>query len=90
MTAETEIRSRGLFAYVGQVFSASSCASFARWATAATVATGCWALVHLVRVNHALPDAVALGALAGWMTAPYGINKLAAALRPDAPKETAS
>lgn len=68
-----------IFDYIGRVFGGDTTASFARWATAATVATGCWALVHLVRQNHALPGPLDLGALAMWMTAPYGINKIAAA-----------
>lgn len=67
-----------LFVYIGEVFSSSSAGSFARWATAATIATGCWALVYLVRTNKVLPNAIDLAALAAWMTAPYGINKLAA------------
>lgn len=68
-----------IFTYIAGVFSSDACASFSRWATAVTTTVGCWALVHLVLVNRALPDAIALGALATWMTAPYGINKLAAA-----------
>jgi hypothetical protein len=76
-----------LFAYIGEVFSAGAPASFSRWATAATVSTGCWALVHLVRLNHALPDPTELAALAFWMTTPYGINKIAAAVAPKTPAE---
>jgi hypothetical protein len=76
-----------LFAYIAAVFSSESTASFARWATAATVATGCWALIHLVRSNHALPPPVDLLALSAWMIAPYSINKVAACIgRPDEKK----
>ena len=72
--------------YVAQVFDPNGAASFSRWATLATVVTSCWAIVHLVRVNHALPDALQLGALAAWMTAPYGFNRAMAAFgRPTAP-----
>jgi len=65
--------------YVSQVFDPNGAASFSRWATGATVGTSCWALVHLVRLNHALPDPLQLGALAAWMTAPYGLNRAMAA-----------
>jgi hypothetical protein len=68
--------------YIGQIFSGENCASFARWATAATISIGCWAMIHLVRLNHKLPDAMEIGALAAWMTAPYSINKVAAAFQP--------
>ncbi len=68
-----------IFSYIGSIFDQSLPVSFSRWATAATVATGCWSLIHLVRLNHALPDPTVLAALAFWMTSPYGINKIAAA-----------
>ncbi len=68
-----------LFSYLAQIFDDSCPASFSRWATAATVLTACWAVIHLVRANHALPDPLELGALSIWMTTPYGINKVAAA-----------
>jgi hypothetical protein len=67
------------WAYIRTIFDDSCPASFSKWATAFTVGTSCWAVVHLVRVNHALPDPLVLGALSVWMTTPYGINKIAAA-----------
>lgn len=75
-----------LFTYIGEIFSDGPAASFARWATCTTVSTGCWALVHLVRLNHALPGPLDLTALAAWMTAPYSINKVAAAFAAQNPK----
>jgi hypothetical protein len=68
-----------IFSYIGEIFCSGNVASFARWATVPTIATGCWAVVHVVRSTHTLPDALALAALAAWMTAPYGIGKLAGA-----------
>jgi hypothetical protein len=68
--------------YIAAIFSADNCASFARWATACTVLTGCWAVVNVVRRSGTLPDPVQIAALALWMTSPYGINKVAAAFRP--------
>jgi uncharacterized membrane protein (DUF4010 family) len=68
--------------YIAAIFSADNCASFARWATACTVLTGCWAVIHLVRRTGALPDPTELAALALWMTSPYGINKVVTAFRP--------
>jgi hypothetical protein len=68
-----------MFKYISGIFSSGPSASFARWATAATVATGCWVLIHIVRHNHALPNAMDLTALAAWMISPYSINKIVAA-----------
>ena len=68
-----------LFTYIASIFNESMPSSFSRWATAFTVLTGCWAVIHLVRLNHALPGPADLAALAFWMTSPYGINKIAAA-----------
>ena len=65
--------------YICAILSASSVASFSRWATGCTVLTGCWAVIHLTQLNHALPAPADLAALALWMTAPYGINKVAGA-----------
>jgi hypothetical protein len=63
--------------YVREIFDESTPASFSRWATAATVLTGCWAVVHIVRHGHQLPDPLQLGALAAWMVAPYSVHKVA-------------
>lgn len=71
-------------AYIAEIFSEGTCASFSRWATAATVLTACWILAHLVLVNRALPDPLVIASLAAWMTAPYGINKVMAAFTPPA------
>jgi hypothetical protein len=68
-----------LLEYLCAIFSSSNVASFSRWATACTVLTGCWAVIHLTRINHALPGPADLAALAFWMTSPYGINKIAGA-----------
>lgn len=76
------------FTYLGDIFSSDNGASFGRWATGATVATGCWALFHLVRHNNALPDPLTLAALAAWMTSPYSINKVAALFAPTASTPT--
>lgn len=65
--------------YFLAIFSSSDVASFSRWATFCTVLTGCWVVIHLVRLNHALPGPTDLAALAVWMTSPYGINKVAGA-----------
>lgn len=78
-----------LFSYIAEIFSPGNGASFGRWATAATVATGCWAMVHLVRQNHALPDAIEIAALSAWMIAPYSVNKFAAAF-PTNPQPSAA
>jgi|GEM_PF-2525052 len=67
-----------MFKWLQDVFSGSDCASFARCATALSVATGCWSLIYLVHTNHALPDPATLTTLAVWMTSPYAINKVAA------------
>lgn len=69
----------GLLGWVRGVLSEDSCASFARCATAVTVATGCWSVIAVVRTQHQLPEAASLAALGVWMTAPYAINKATAA-----------
>jgi hypothetical protein len=68
-----------IFSYIASIFDESAPSSFSRWATAFTVLTGCWAVIYLVRTNHALPGPADLLALGVWMTSPYGINKIAAA-----------
>ena len=75
-----------MLAYFKSVFSSDSCASFARVATAGTVITGIFSVLHVVLKTHQLPDGGALAGLGAFMTAPYAVNKAAAAFdrpRPD-------
>jgi hypothetical protein len=67
---------RRLIAYIADIFDATTPTSFSRWATAVTILVGSWALVHIVRRTHALPDPLQLGALAAWMVSPYSVNKV--------------
>ena len=68
--------------YLKSVFSGDDCASFARYATAAHVLTGCGCLVYVVLKTHAFPDGGILTGLGGWTIAPYVVNKAAAVFTP--------
>jgi hypothetical protein len=70
-----------MIAYIKEIFGSANTASFARWATAFTVATGCFAVIRVVVATHQLPDAGALAGMCAFMTAPYAVNKAAAAFR---------
>lgn len=72
--------------WIKEVFTAGSGTSFARCSTAVTTLVGCWAVVHVVLKTHALPDALALTGLAGWMTAPYAISKASTIFAKDGPQ----
>ena len=72
-----------MFTYIRQIVSEASSASFARWSTACTVATGCFSVIHVVLKTHALPDGGSLAGLGAFMSAPYAISKVTAALRAD-------
>ena len=73
-----------MFRYLKDVFSGSDSASFARYATAAHVLTGCGCLVYVVAKTHGFPDGGILTGLGAWTASPYVVNKVAAIFTPPA------
>jgi hypothetical protein len=68
-----------MLSYLKSIFSSDNAASFSRYATACTVATGCFSVVKVVLLTHTLPDGGALAGMGAFMAAPYAVNKAAAA-----------
>jgi len=66
--------------FLREVFSEDGQGSFSRVASGFHVAAALGWITHVVWHTHALPDPAALAAIAGFVVAPYGANKLAGAL----------
>jgi hypothetical protein len=68
-----------MLSYIKSIFSSDSAASFSRYATACTIATGIFSVLKVVIGTHALPDGGALAGMGAFMVAPYAVGKAAAA-----------
>lgn len=53
--------------------------SASRVLTGICVAVSCGCLIHVVQHTHAIPDALTMGGLAAFATAPYALNQAKAA-----------
>lgn len=62
------------------VFSEGDQGSASRVLTAITVSVSCGCLIHVVMHTHAIPDALTMGGLAAFATAPYALNQAKNAL----------
>lgn len=53
--------------------------SASRVLTGVTTLVSCGCLIHVVQHTHAIPDALTMGGLAAFATAPYALNQAKAA-----------
>lgn len=77
-TSATHHWNRGFFR--GVFSEDNGIGSFGRLACIPTIAAACFCLLFLTIRNHALPDALIIGALGAFAVAPYGTNKITGAI----------